>query len=135
MRRSVELISKTESRRAVGDLYPSTVVVQRFAIGSGLSLNAATLVAVGFVPAVRGKHLSCLLPLDIHLTTIGCVQCHLVPRRCSVIRFEDINLPVRGPVVWIGKPERWPGATAVGRVQDVKDEQTAIVGVLRRDPD
>lgn len=36
------------------------------------------------------------------------------------------------PVAWVGQPHSWPGSASIGKVDDVEDEETVVVLVLRR---
>lgn len=76
-----------------------------------------------------------LLALDVHGAARVGVQRHLVAVGALIDRLEDVDLAVVGPVGRVGQPERGPGAAAVGRVADVEDEETLVVGRLGLDAD
>ena len=46
------------------------------------------------------------------------------------MRLEDIDFPIVRPVRTICEPEGGPCPTAVGRVDDVEDEQAGVVGIF-----
>ena len=52
-----------------------------------------------------------------------------------IMRLHDINLPIIRPIRSIRQPQRGPGATAEGGVDDVEDEEARVVGVSGLDAD
>jgi hypothetical protein len=54
--------------------------------------------------------------------------------KCTIVgSLNDINLSMRRPVAGIREPQCRPCATPIRRVQDVEDEKTISVGIIRCD--
>jgi len=58
------------------------------------------------------------------------MQGHFISMGAMVMRLEDIDFPIVRPVRTICEPEGGPCPTAVGRVDDVEDEQAGVVGIF-----
>lgn len=77
-----------------------------------------------------------LSPLNTpHTTPRRGMQGHFIPIQTMIMRLHDINLPIIRPIRSIRQPQRGPGATAEGGVDDVEDEEARVVGVSGLDAD
>ena len=115
--------------------YSSTKAIEPLSVALWGSNDAASRIAMRNIIASQEMWSPGLLPFDLHVTALSTVQRHGVPFRRLVVGFHDIDLAIIRPVVTICQPERWPCATAIGRVKDVEDEEPLVVVSLGFDPD
>lgn len=115
--------------------YSSTKAIEPLSVALWGSNHAASRIAMRNIIASQEMWSPGLLPFDLHVTSLNTVQRHGVPFRSLVVGFHDIDLAIIRPVVPVCQPERWPRATAIGRVEDVEDEEPVVVVRLGFDPD
>lgn len=94
-------------------------------------MDATARIAMRAIVTLVVQRMPCLLPFGLHVTT-GCrMQSDRIPFSASVVRLHNVNLAVQWPIVRITEPQGGPCPAAIRRMDDIKDEKTSVVRLLR----
>lgn len=108
----------------------AAIGVELLAVAGDGALDTTSGVVVGAVVAVCRQLRAGFLALGRHAAVVGRVQRHFVAGVALVDGLHDVDFAVGGPVGGVGEPEGGPGRAAVGRVDDVEDEEARVVLVF-----
>lgn len=108
----------------------SAILVEVCTKGILFAINTTTGIAVGVLIAVLVDGRAGHFAFNSHGAVFGSMEGHLIAVVGLVSGFHDVDLAIVGPVGGIGEPKRWPGCTAIWCMENIENEQAAVVGLF-----